>query len=40
MFKEKFSGWDKIERRVLDANKRAQREKFNECVDQKLEISH
>ena len=36
-FQEDFSGWDKIERVVLDPNKRTHGETFNEHADQTLD---
>ena len=35
-FQDEFSGWDKIERVILDPNKRTDRGKFNEFVDETL----
>ena len=36
-FQEEFSEWDKIERRIMDSNKRTHREKFNEHVNEVLD---
>ena len=36
-FKEEFSGWYKIDRGVLDLNKRTRRNKFDECMDETLD---
>ena len=36
-FKEEFSKWDKIERGVMDPNKRNHREKFNEYMNEMLD---
>ena len=36
-FQEDFSGWNKIEREILDPNKRAHGEKFNEHVHEMLD---
>ena len=36
-FLEEFSEWDKIERGVMDPNKRTHREKFNELMNEALD---
>ena len=36
-FQGEFSGWDTLERGVLDPNKRTHREKFNEHMDEILD---
>ena len=36
-FQEDFSGWGRIERGILDPNKRMHREKFNERMDETLD---
>ena len=37
-FKEELSGWDKINKVMIDPNKRSQREKFQQYIEELLDV--